>query len=113
MKIEAGKKYRTREGMVAVVTCINAPGEWPIVGYIMDRGEAYCAAIWREDGRREPSTEMPHDLISEHREKKVGWVNIYATSHPQLLGSKEDADDMAEMGRIACIRIEYEDGEGL
>lgn len=49
-------------------------------------------------------------------EKKVGWANIYAycsTSRCQVHPSKEEADTWAAEARIACIRIEYDEGEGL
>ena len=42
-------------------------------------------------------------------EKLVRWVNVYPDAHP----SKKDADHCAAADRIACIRIEFEEGEGL
>lgn len=47
-------------------------------------------------------------------EKKVMWVNVYEDG----LGgnnylTKEMADRTCRTRRVACIRIEYEEGEGL
>lgn len=43
-------------------------------------------------------------------QKHKRWVNIYYTN---LFEKKEHADDGASSFRIACIEIEFEEGEGL
>ena len=55
-------------------------------------------------------------------EKKIAWLNIYpdingdsnSTSDCGIMyHSKEEADKLRYPGRLACIKIEYEHGEGL
>lgn len=48
-------------------------------------------------------------------EKKVAWINIYAdrSSSAGLHRSRSIADESAAIGRVACIKVEYEEGEGL
>lgn len=46
-------------------------------------------------------------------EKKKGWVNIYPDIASGAYESKEKADRAASRSRIACIKIEYEEGQGL
>jgi hypothetical protein len=55
----------------------------------------------------------PYDLI-DVPVKHEAWMNIYSKyggSAPHK--TKADADRQAMAGRIACIRVEYEEGEGL
>lgn len=54
-------------------------------------------------------------------EKKKGWINIYrlhesARTHGyggQIYQDKHDAAPGWPRGRVACIEIEYEEGQGL
>jgi hypothetical protein len=61
------------------------------------------------------ATSPTFDLSFEWRvkpEKIVRWVNLY-TDHVCLYFTKDEADAGANRHRIACIRIEFEEGEGL
>lgn len=52
-------------------------------------------------------------------EKKTGWINLYGDCqmksghHFTVYPTKEIADHAAGESRIACIQIEYSEGEGL
>ncbi len=46
-------------------------------------------------------------------EKLVRWVNLYEGGAGAAHITHELADQNAGIGRIACIRIEFEEGEGL
>lgn len=49
-------------------------------------------------------------------EKKEGWVNIYPSGYGRMHPTKVQADQAVSNepdGRIACIKITYEEGEGL
>ena len=46
-------------------------------------------------------------------EKLVRWVNLYEGGACAAHITHELADQNAGIGRIACIRIEFEEGEGL
>ncbi len=49
MKIEVGY-WETRDGRKARVLCTDAPGEWPVVGYIICGNNAE-PWVWFADGR--------------------------------------------------------------
>ena len=115
MKIEAGKKYRTRDGREALVGAYNpfSAISTQLIGWIGQRATSWCV-----DGREYYQDESPCDLMSEIESKHVyeRWVNIAKeTQRPITYSSKEIADQNAELDRVAClhIRVEYEDGEGL
>lgn len=69
-----------------------------------------ASAIWK-------NTECPSFILGcEYRikpEKKKAWVNIYYNKMCGHYSSKKAADEGAMSGRMACIEIEYEEGEGL
>lgn len=46
-------------------------------------------------------------------EKIVRWINLYQNRHTTDYKTKELEDIQAAKDRIACIRIEFEEGEGL
>lgn len=49
--------------------------------------------------------------------KRVVWLNFYDNAHPSEHDTKEAADSYDgfydNMIRIACVRVEFEEGEGL
>lgn len=46
--------------------------------------------------------------------KRVVWVNVYPyTDGARCYETREKADRIASSDRIACIRVEFEEGEGL
>ena len=62
MAIGVGK-YRTRGGRLAVVLCTDAPGDWPLIGYVVgEHGQAHPRG-WKSDGRLFWSVEQKDDLI--------------------------------------------------
>lgn len=47
-------------------------------------------------------------------EKKEMWVNVYRDAQGCVYHeTKRDAEDRVGPGRIACVRVVYEEGEGL
>jgi hypothetical protein len=77
---------------------------------------------WRPSGRSLWSTVNTPSFHPDHEwrvepEKIVRWLNLYGNSENPVAGgfydSKFEADQFAEPSRIACIRIEFEEGEGL
>lgn len=41
--------------------------------------------------------------------KKEGWLNIYPSSTAVLHTTKQGADSGAEAGRVACVKVEWEE----
>lgn len=74
MKISMVKKYRTRDGREPRIICIDAGGNYPVVG-VMDT-EVYR---WAFDGRRYLSAGASElDLIEYHEpDIRTIWVNVY------------------------------------
>lgn len=49
----------------------------------------------------------------EPPKKRVFWVNVYPDCIGGMQENKSIADGNAQMNRIACVRVEFEEGEGL
>lgn len=57
-----------------------------------------------------------YDVVKEYVEPKKGkvWLNIYAIgSAGYVYTSKNTADRNANIGRIACVEIDWVEGQGL
>jgi hypothetical protein len=79
------------------IQCRHISGEWPWDNYV---------------GKCSPEFNS-HDI--EWRVKpvtRVLWMNIYDDDHIVVHFTKEGAD-MHNIQRIACIRVEFTEGEGL
>lgn len=85
----------------------------------------FITVITNEDGSEDVETHTADGLYSYHDgpasikdlinipEKREMWVNVYESGGLVPHDSKEAADMSAIGNRIACIRVEYEVGEGL
>ena len=47
------------------------------------------------------------------KKKGVFWVNIYRKGLSKVFLGREDADYCSDNTRIACVRVEWTEGEGL
>lgn len=67
------------------------------------------------NGRRFSDVCDPFDIIRKKPEKVVRWLNIYASGDGAtfLYYDRESADRGASKHRIACVKVEFEPGEGL
>ena len=112
MNIDMNKKYKTRSGLPVRILCTNAGGKYPIAGLIDNKS----VFQWLPNGRCAFSSQSDNDLI-EVKEKKVMWVNVYKNGSTAVYLSRVHADDCQHAfgsgNRIACVKVEYEDGEGL
>jgi len=109
--IDLNKPIQTRDGWDVRILCADKHGNFPICGILKtNNGEEYLRA-WTINGSfcsgEYPS---PHDLVNIP-EKHVGWLNIYTADN--LAESKEMADAHSVSNRIACVKVEWKDGEGL
>lgn len=92
-------------------------GNYParLVGEINDDEHPYVVAIdygGYEDISVSNEYGQMYDwngLLTNAPQKHVKWVNVYPTTH----ATREEADKRALPSRIACVRIEFEEGEGL
>ena len=117
MTPEAGKTYTTRDGLTAKVLCTDAPGKYPVVGYIVENDDVSNGASWAADGRYLVSVDKDGcDLLAEVKpmQKREMWANVYPRFVIVFL-SEAAADRCAFPGRIARVpvTISYREGEGL
>lgn len=101
MKFEVEKKYKSSiTGKIATCRYIGDRR----VCLEADSGELYVP-------------ELPGSCWEPYVEKKKGWVNIQPSIGSFHLGyiypSRSIADSAASSGRVACIEIEYYEGQGL
>lgn len=101
-------KVQTRDGRKARIICVDRAGYYtPIVALVVnDNGEDIVCC--ERDGRSIPRGD---DLINVPVTHKR-WINIYPCLSAAFKSRKE-ADDAAYADRIACIFVEFKEGEGL
>lgn len=112
MKWEAGKEYRTRDGKLVRIYATEGGGIKPIHGAIYSKHNArWVITTWSEKGCRYADVPGPdNDDLMPPKIKR--WLNIYP-SQPLVYATKEEAESNGRDTRLACIEIEYEEGEGL
>ena len=97
MKIEVGKRYRAGVTEGIVLSTTRPFSEFPIV-FMDDYGNILFfnteGISDGEDGGYN-LTEIP----------KSYWINVYRLASPTCYFSKEDADEMADSNRIACVKV--------
>ncbi|MGG7581717.1 hypothetical protein [Rhizobium sp. Nf11,1] len=119
LTLEAGKYYRTRDGRKAFVSGTNPFSEG---SHIRAIGVVYGNGVqgWDLSGAFSSLGGHGLDLVDEWVEPKriKGWLNVYPENdesfdivkyHP----TREQADVSALSTRIACIKIDVLEGEGL
>ncbi len=58
--------------------------------------------------------DVTHFMVLEYPpEKKARWLNVYENGTSGFYTTRETADRYATVGRTACLKVEYTDGEGL
>ena len=117
-KIEAGKTYRTRNGLSARILATDKKGVHSIVGLITQANGDEILYSWREDGSVFASCRSDLDLIIPTERKSV-WVNWYGEMSGdgysiRVIGStsREEADKYAWQDRRTHVfEIITEDGK--
>ncbi len=78
-KITKTGEYRTRGGRKAVVLCVDAPSDRPVIGYILDEENRFVGEFsWRLSGIRQLTFENGSDIVSQWIESEVvdTWTSI-------------------------------------
>ena len=110
------KKYTTRDGKPVRILCIDAKGDQPIVGLFPEKFRQEAVSRWCNNGDWYISGQTSNlDLINA-KTKREGWVNVYGKMRDNSIAflsdaysSKNEADNYEMYGRIACVRIEWEE----
>lgn len=119
-QFDPNKLYPTRGGLWARVLCVDAPGDFPAIGYI-DLGGDSLTRSWTLNGRFTLDCESEYDLILTPETRRLAcWLNVYEHArHNECWPTKAEAD-LADRRcnrlRIACIdlsQFEYTAGDGL
>lgn len=110
MKIEIGKQYRTRDGKEVRIYAVDAGSDKPVHGAIFQY-DTWSIMNWSLSGN---AGAFVRDLdLIEVKPRHVRWVNVYPLPGGVAHGDRGQADFNATSGRIACVRIAVEEGEGL
>lgn len=104
LKIERDKLYKLRNGEIVRVLAVDVPGERPVVVYNITVGAAgtrNADGSWRlltnDRGQRVAHSA---DIVAEHIEPRVVWVNEYHGRHSYAYPSREDAVKNAPTGML-------------
>jgi hypothetical protein len=110
LKIERDKVYIDGRGqrLLAVYT-ERGPDSYPFTVICVD--EAGTIRSFTPEGRHRLAGTSERDLVREVKEKQVRYVNIYPNGTVFDHKSKRDAENGAGTGRLACIRVEYKEGQ--
>jgi hypothetical protein len=107
-------KLRDRSAQVRILATDLQCG-CPIVIAVKTPDGAEHTQLRFPDGRCYPNRDDPYDLVNVP-EKHELWINLYHTegvffgcAYP----TREQANEKANIDRIACVRIEFTEGEGL
>ena len=110
--IDPAKTYRTRDGREVRIYAVDGAELDGVHGAILFPERGWLACQWHSDGKYISNDQCSADLI-EVKPKHVRWVNVYSHGDWSDYEDRESADRFATSTRIACIRIEFEEGEGL
>jgi hypothetical protein len=121
--IDMKKQYKTRDGravriLVTDRKTLDTRNYGPVCALVTDADGSEHLRSYAEDGISAGSSE--YDLL-EVKPVREGWVNVYLRdSGPDIPGyeysvkfTKQKADADAGSGRIACLKIQFTEGEGL
>lgn len=108
------KPFKTRSGKVAsAISCPPLFGGETLVGWFVDQNGRGCVGSWFANGQFTFNlTGHPNDLVNIPV-KHASWVNFYPGGLAIGEYSTREAADKNAPDRIACILIEFEEGQGL
>ncbi len=112
--LDINKPIQTRDGRpVEILTFKGRSSRYPIVGYVGDSTDTYT---WTVDGTYLVGDVKPTDLVNTSQ-KHIGYANVYLAASSEGLyniysyPTRDHADRMKAGNRIACIRIEFVEGQ--
>jgi hypothetical protein len=108
--ISKDKTYKTRNGLEARIYATGCGGSRPVHGAVCENS-VWDTISWTENGFYS-AEELAGSLdLIEVKPRIKGWVNVYFSS---VNKTKQEADNwLSSSPRIACIPVEFEEGEGL
>jgi hypothetical protein len=109
--ISKDKEYQTRDGREVRIYATDGGGDYPVHGAYFN-GAQWISGMWSKKGEYFLDGNTPMDLIEKPKIIK-GWVNVYSETYISDIYSTRELADIDSLGRIACIPVEFKEGEGL
>ena len=116
--IDMNKEYQTRGGKEVKIYEVDGTGKYPVYGAIL-REKGWDLIAWTVAGEYHKGSIMSDDLVEKPKIIK-GWINVYKCgpnscdrTASTIWETKEVADAAGWEDRIACIEVEFKEGEGL
>ena len=126
MTVSWHEPIQTRNGMKVEIQKMDLKDKggvlaaYPVLAIVTDSDGSELVVCYTLQGKFAARDESEHDLdIINVPKKREMWMNVYPIRYenqqPEVYfhPTKEDADRTAGNDRVACIRIEYAEGEGL
>jgi hypothetical protein len=111
-KFDYKKPFQTRYGRKAELLTDDLSGTYCLGVKVTDEDNYSRINTYSIDGIYD-KTVSNHDLdLINIPQKITKWLNIYCETG-YLYATKEEANNRAGEYRNACIKIEFEEGEGL
>lgn len=112
--IDFDKPVQMKNGTpVRIVSRNYKDAIYPILGLVPTDDGREDYSTWTTDGINFLDLKGGPMDLENVPERGECWVNIYPDDIPNAHPTRERADRHARHGRIACVRVEYEEGEGL
>lgn len=116
------KPVRTRDGRPARIICRDRKGDDPLVVLTVTGHDEETVGYRRSDGTT--SWDAPDWDLVNIPEKIEGWLNIYNPCRPdapeflRAYATRSEADAAhnayaPHRQRFACVKVSFEEGEGL
>ena len=116
-KLDLNKPVQTRNGKKVRILCTDRKSKsdiYPIIVLILMADGVEATQRYRKDGTYlSVGSSGGHDLINVPTQY---WVNIYPDDDNNIgrfWKNKQDADEFATSGRMACVPVTFTEGEGL
>ena len=102
------KPVQTRSGLPVTIITTEGRAGYPVLGYIGDEKDL---SHWSLNSHYVLDLDNKYDLINVP-EKRVGYINLFSNFTARgNYTDKSQADRSAGQNRIACIRVEYTEGQ--
>ncbi len=110
---DPSKPVQTRDGRKARIIATDRQGHEPLIALVTEPQGHECIYAFQPSGVCHPRAPGHADDLVNIVEKHVRWINIYNGGCSVPHKTKPEADLNAAGSRIACLRVEFEEGEGL